>query len=182
MCKLKSSSEGAGMQKTGSQVLDSICISEAEKEAVLTLIREEVHTHVCLGFTRLHRSLTRFYSHTVSFQIITKEVETNDWKKKYEQCKQEVDEMRLENTLLKLHFVASHYRKIVAEYENTIAQMIGAYQSKLRNDGADRKPEEGADEERVSGTSSAAEGTTLIPRLCTRKRIIQHNFLCVITG
>ncbi|MED6273011.1 hypothetical protein CHARACLAT_002407 [Characodon lateralis] len=81
MCKLKSSSEGTGMQKTGSQVLDSICISEAEKEAVLTLIREE---------------------------IITKEVETNDWKKKYEQCKQEVDEMR----------------KIVAEYEKTIAQMI----------------------------------------------------------
>lgn len=36
------------MQKTGSQVLDSICISEAEKQAVLTLIREEVlfyHTH-----------------------------------------------------------------------------------------------------------------------------------------
>jgi len=30
------------MQKTGSQVLDSICISEAEKQAVLTLIREEV--------------------------------------------------------------------------------------------------------------------------------------------
>lgn len=31
------------MEKTGSQVLDSICISEAEKQAVLTLIREEVH-------------------------------------------------------------------------------------------------------------------------------------------
>ncbi|XP_047237602.1 transforming acidic coiled-coil-containing protein 1-like isoform X3 [Girardinichthys multiradiatus] len=87
MCKLKSSSEGTGMQKTGSQVLDSICISEAEKEAVLTLIREE---------------------------IITKEIETNDWKKKYEQCKEEVDEMR----------------KIVAEYEKTIAQMI---EDKQRN-------------------------------------------------
>ncbi|XP_032433846.1 transforming acidic coiled-coil-containing protein 1-like isoform X2 [Xiphophorus hellerii] len=79
-CELKTS-EGSEMQKTGSQVLDSICISEAEKQAVLTLIREE---------------------------IITKEAETNDWKKKYEQCKQEVDEMR----------------KIVAEYEKTIAQMI----------------------------------------------------------
>ncbi|KAM4745668.1 transforming acidic coiled-coil-containing protein 1-like isoform 2-T3 [Anableps anableps] len=79
--KLTSSSERSDMQKTGSQVLDSICISEAEKHAVLTLIREE---------------------------IITKEAETNDWKKKYEQCKQEVDEMR----------------KIVAEYEKTIAQMI----------------------------------------------------------
>lgn len=32
------------MEKTGSQVLDSICISEAEKQAVLALIREEVHT------------------------------------------------------------------------------------------------------------------------------------------
>lgn len=80
-CKLKNKSGGSEMQKTGSQVLDSICISEAEKQAVLTLIREE---------------------------IITKEVEVNDWKKKYEDCRQEVDEMR----------------KIVAEYEKTIAQMI----------------------------------------------------------
>ncbi|XP_035495919.1 transforming acidic coiled-coil-containing protein 1 isoform X2 [Scophthalmus maximus] len=80
-CKLKNTTGGSEMQKTGSQVLDSICISEAEKEAVLTLIREE---------------------------IITKEVEANDWKKKYEDCRQEVNEMR----------------KIVAEYEKTIAQMI----------------------------------------------------------
>ncbi|KAM9744008.1 transforming acidic coiled-coil-containing protein 1-like isoform 2-T2 [Menidia menidia] len=80
-CKLKSSSGGSEMQKTGTQVLDSICISEAEKQAVLTLIREE---------------------------IITKEAEVSDWKKKYEQSKQEVNEMR----------------KIVAEYERTIAQMI----------------------------------------------------------
>ncbi|KAI3372898.1 hypothetical protein L3Q82_023338 [Scortum barcoo] len=78
-CKLKSA--GGEMEKTGSQVLDSICISEAEKQAVLTLIREE---------------------------IITKEVEANDWKKKYEASRQEVTEMR----------------KIVAEYEKTIAQMI----------------------------------------------------------
>uniref|UniRef100_A0A8D3AIA2 Transforming acidic coiled-coil-containing protein C-terminal domain-containing protein n=1 Tax=Scophthalmus maximus TaxID=52904 RepID=A0A8D3AIA2_SCOMX len=47
-------------------------------------------------------------SDSVSFQIITKEVEANDWKKKYEDCRQEVNEMR----------------KIVAEYEKTIAQMI----------------------------------------------------------
>ncbi|GAA6224810.1 transforming acidic coiled-coil-containing protein 1 isoform X2 [Lates japonicus] len=80
-CKLKNQTRGSEMQKTGSQVLDSICISEAEKQAVLTLIREE---------------------------IIAKEVEVNDWKKKYEDCKQEVTEMR----------------KIVAEYEKTIAQMI----------------------------------------------------------
>ncbi|XP_040050554.2 transforming acidic coiled-coil-containing protein 1 isoform X1 [Gasterosteus aculeatus] len=78
-CKLKP--EGSEMQKTGSQVLDSICISEAEKQAVLTLIREE---------------------------IITKEAVANDWKKKYEDSRQEVSEMR----------------KIVAEYEKTIAQMI----------------------------------------------------------
>lgn len=44
-CKLKNKSGGSEMEKTGSQVLDSICISEAEKQAVLTLIREEVHTH-----------------------------------------------------------------------------------------------------------------------------------------
>ncbi|XP_063753527.1 transforming acidic coiled-coil-containing protein 1-like isoform X2 [Eleginops maclovinus] len=80
-CKLKNKAEGGEMKKTGSQVLDSICISEAEKQAVLTLIREE---------------------------IITKEAVANDWKKKYEDSKQEVSEMR----------------KIVAEYEKTIAQMI----------------------------------------------------------
>ncbi|NWH50950.1 TACC1 protein, partial [Fregata magnificens] len=61
--------------------LDGICLSESEKTAVLTLIREE---------------------------IITKEIEANDWKKKYEESRQEVLEMR----------------KIVAEYEKTIAQMI----------------------------------------------------------
>ncbi|KAM7391870.1 hypothetical protein PAMP_022521 [Pampus punctatissimus] len=80
-CKLKNKSGGSEMQKTGSQVLDSICISEAEKQAVLTLIREE---------------------------IICKEAEVSDWKKKYDDCRQEVNEMR----------------KIVAEYEKTIAQMI----------------------------------------------------------
>ncbi|KAM8885302.1 transforming acidic coiled-coil-containing protein 1-like isoform 2-T2 [Spinachia spinachia] len=81
-CKLnKNKPEGSEMQKTGSQVLDSICISEEEKQAVLTLIREE---------------------------IITKEAVANDWKKKYEDSRREVSEMR----------------KIVAEYEKTIAQMI----------------------------------------------------------
>ncbi|XP_075031023.1 transforming acidic coiled-coil-containing protein 1 isoform X2 [Calonectris borealis] len=61
--------------------LDGICLSESDKTAVLTLIREE---------------------------IITKEIEANEWKKKYEESRQEVLEMR----------------KIVAEYEKTIAQMI----------------------------------------------------------
>ncbi|XP_048685252.1 transforming acidic coiled-coil-containing protein 1 isoform X4 [Caretta caretta] len=61
--------------------LESVCLSESDKKAVLTLIREE---------------------------IITKEIEANEWKKKYEESRQEVLEMR----------------KIVAEYEKTIAQMI----------------------------------------------------------
>ncbi|XP_075412767.1 transforming acidic coiled-coil-containing protein 1 isoform X7 [Tenrec ecaudatus] len=65
----------------GESPLDGICLSEADKTAVLTLIREE---------------------------IITKEIEANEWKKKYEDTRQEVLEMR----------------KIVAEYEETIAQMI----------------------------------------------------------
>ncbi|XP_065756121.1 transforming acidic coiled-coil-containing protein 1 isoform X2 [Phocoena phocoena] len=65
----------------GESPLDSICLSESDKTAVLTLIREE---------------------------IITKEMEANEWKKKYEETRQEVLEMR----------------KIVAEYEKTIAQMI----------------------------------------------------------
>lgn len=79
--KLKNRVTGNTMQKTGSEVLDTICISGEEKEAVLTLIREE---------------------------IITKEVEVGNWKQKFEESKQEVTEMR----------------KIVTEYEKTIAQMI----------------------------------------------------------
>ncbi|XP_026203273.1 transforming acidic coiled-coil-containing protein 1 isoform X2 [Anabas testudineus] len=60
---------------------DSLPLSEMDKAAVLTLIREE---------------------------IITKEIEVNEWKKKYEESRAEVFEMR----------------KIVAEYEKTVAQMI----------------------------------------------------------
>uniref|UniRef100_A0A1A7YJ65 Transforming, acidic coiled-coil containing protein 1 n=1 Tax=Iconisemion striatum TaxID=60296 RepID=A0A1A7YJ65_9TELE len=60
---------------------DDVHLSEMDKAAVLTLIREE---------------------------IITKEIEVGEWKRKYEECKTEVMEMR----------------KIVAEYEKTVAQMI----------------------------------------------------------
>ncbi|XP_036835793.1 transforming acidic coiled-coil-containing protein 1 isoform X1 [Oncorhynchus mykiss] len=82
-CQLKNAKLGGSntQKKTGSEVLDAICISEEEKMAVLTLIREE---------------------------IITKETEASDWMRKYEDSRQEVMEMR----------------KIVAEYEKTIAQMI----------------------------------------------------------
>ncbi|XP_061118830.1 transforming acidic coiled-coil-containing protein 1-like [Conger conger] len=72
---------GSEAGEKGSPALDSICISEADKGAVLTLIREE---------------------------IIAKEIEASQWKRKFEQSRQEVVEMR----------------KIVAEYENTVAQMI----------------------------------------------------------
>ncbi|XP_045391804.1 transforming acidic coiled-coil-containing protein 1 isoform X6 [Lemur catta] len=79
---LESSAEKAPVLSCGGESpLGGICLSESDKTAVLTLIREE---------------------------IITKEIEANEWKKKYEETRQEVLEMR----------------KIVAEYEKTIAQMI----------------------------------------------------------
>ncbi|XP_040394076.1 transforming acidic coiled-coil-containing protein 1 isoform X8 [Cygnus olor] len=100
--------------------LDGICLSASEKAAVLTLIREEVRPGS--GPVPLPRwggsgagsgvggapgawpqSLV-----SAASQIITKEIEANEWKKKYEESRQEVLEMR----------------KIVAEYEKTIAQMI----------------------------------------------------------
>ncbi|XP_062995356.1 transforming acidic coiled-coil-containing protein 1 [Elgaria multicarinata webbii] len=74
-------SPGAGTRGGAESPLDAICLSESDKMAVLTLIREE---------------------------IISKEIEANEWKRKYEGSRQEVLEMR----------------KIVAEYEKTIAQMI----------------------------------------------------------
>ncbi|KAL7846821.1 hypothetical protein SRHO_G00218010 [Serrasalmus rhombeus] len=78
-----------GCEKTekSSPGLDSIPLSEMDKAAVLTLIREE---------------------------IITKEIEANEWKRKYEESRMEVMEMR----------------KIVAEYEKTVAQMIEDEQRK----------------------------------------------------
>lgn len=101
------------MEKTGSQVLDSICISEAEKQAVLTLIREEVNIfitliphEICHQFVCLTRFTLSSAHSRVSFQIITKEVEANDWKKKYESSRQEVTEMRLENMLLHAFYSA----------------------------------------------------------------------------
>ncbi|KAM4583073.1 transforming acidic coiled-coil-containing protein 1 isoform 1-T1 [Fundulus diaphanus] len=60
---------------------DTVPLTEMDKAAVLTLIREE---------------------------IITKEIEVSEWKQKYEESRAEVMEMR----------------KIVAEYEKTVAQMI----------------------------------------------------------
>ncbi|XP_015269718.1 PREDICTED: transforming acidic coiled-coil-containing protein 1 isoform X2 [Gekko japonicus] len=71
----------SGMRGSAESPLDAICLNESDKMAVLTLIREE---------------------------IISKEIEANEWKRKYEESRQEVLEMR----------------KIVAEYEKTIAQMI----------------------------------------------------------
>uniref|UniRef100_A0A2K5SBA5 Transforming acidic coiled-coil containing protein 1 n=1 Tax=Cebus imitator TaxID=2715852 RepID=A0A2K5SBA5_CEBIM len=66
---LESSAEKASVSVScGSESpLDGICLSESDKTAVLTLIREE---------------------------IITKEIEANEWKKKYEETRQEVLEMR----------------------------------------------------------------------------------------
>ncbi|KAK7796988.1 hypothetical protein U0070_023292 [Myodes glareolus] len=80
---LESSSENATMTVAcgGESPLDGICLSETDKTSVLTLIREE---------------------------IITKEIEACEWKKKYEETREEVLEMR----------------KIVAEYEKTNDQMI----------------------------------------------------------
>ncbi|XP_061583752.1 transforming acidic coiled-coil-containing protein 1 isoform X2 [Cololabis saira] len=66
---------------TASLSEDGTPLTEMDKAAVLTLIREE---------------------------IITKEIEVNEWKRKYEESRAEVMEMR----------------KIVAEYEKTVAQMI----------------------------------------------------------
>ncbi|KAM6927541.1 transforming acidic coiled-coil-containing protein 1 [Xenentodon cancila] len=60
---------------------DGTPLTEMDKAAVLTLIREE---------------------------IIAKEIEVNEWKRKHEESREEVIEMR----------------KIVAEYEKTVAQMI----------------------------------------------------------
>ncbi|XP_055725017.1 transforming acidic coiled-coil-containing protein 1-like isoform X2 [Salvelinus fontinalis] len=67
--------------------MDTISLNEMDKAAVLTLIREE---------------------------IITKEIEPNEWKRKYEDSHMEVLEMR----------------KIVVEYEKTVAQMIEDEQHK----------------------------------------------------
>ncbi|XP_024118618.1 transforming acidic coiled-coil-containing protein 1 isoform X3 [Oryzias melastigma] len=72
---------GVEFPDAASRPQEEVQLSEMDKAAVLTLIREE---------------------------IITKEIEVNEWKKKYEESRAEVMEMR----------------KIVAAYEKTVAQMI----------------------------------------------------------
>ncbi|KAK9529323.1 hypothetical protein VZT92_013426 [Zoarces viviparus] len=69
------------VQDTAVLSQDNMPLSEMDKAGVLTLIREE---------------------------IMTKEIEVNEWKRKFEESRTEVLEMR----------------KIVAEYEKTVAQMI----------------------------------------------------------
>ncbi|KAG9263386.1 transforming acidic coiled-coil-containing protein 1 isoform X1 [Astyanax mexicanus] len=86
LCKSQALIGCEKMEKV-SPSLDSIPLSEMDKAAVLTLIREE---------------------------IITKEIEANEWKRKYEDSRMELTEMR----------------KIVAEYEKTVAQMIEDEQRK----------------------------------------------------
>ncbi|NWY70596.1 TACC1 protein, partial [Erithacus rubecula] len=81
LCSLQQGAGACPSVSRSESPLAGICLSEPEKAAVLTLIREE---------------------------IITKEMEAKEWKRKYEESRQEVLEMR----------------KIVAEYEKTIAQMI----------------------------------------------------------
>ncbi|KAM9814072.1 transforming acidic coiled-coil-containing protein 1-like [Neosynchiropus ocellatus] len=86
-CSLKDDTAEISKMSANTETTDSapasqdIHLSEMDKAAVLTLIREE---------------------------IITKEIEVNEWKRKYEESRAEVIEMR----------------KIVAEYEKTVAQMI----------------------------------------------------------
>ncbi|XP_023283643.1 transforming acidic coiled-coil-containing protein 1-like isoform X2 [Seriola lalandi dorsalis] len=73
--------DSSDVTDTATLTQENIPLSEMDKAAVLTLIREE---------------------------IITKEIEVNEWKTKFEESRAEVFEMR----------------KIVAEYEKTVAQMI----------------------------------------------------------
>ncbi|XP_053723012.1 transforming acidic coiled-coil-containing protein 1-like isoform X2 [Synchiropus splendidus] len=86
-CSLKDDTDEISKVSANTETSDTpaasqdIHLSEMDKAAVLTLIREE---------------------------IITKEIEVNEWKRKYEESRAEVIEMR----------------KIVAEYEKTVAQMI----------------------------------------------------------
>lgn len=86
--------------------LDGICLSASEKAAVLTLIREEVRpgsgpgplprcggSGAGSGVGGAPGARPQGLVSAAS-QIITKEIEANEWKKKYEESRQEVLEMR----------------------------------------------------------------------------------------
>lgn len=106
-------SQTASSEVTVSLTQDNVPLSEMDKAAVLTLIREEV----CLSHT-LRRGLTAksecddhcfvdmntpvysfFFLALSPNQIITKEIEVNEWKRKYEESRVEVLEMRYEASL-----------------------------------------------------------------------------------
>lgn len=95
---------------TAALTQDNIPLSEMDKAAVLTLIREEVHasysgTHSLVSvmittLLDLNTSLYCFFLNVLSSnQIITKEIEVNEWKRKYEESRAEVFEMRYEASL-----------------------------------------------------------------------------------
>lgn len=75
---------------------DKVPLSEMDKAAVLTLIREEVRCsflYVNLLTIRL-LYLNILCLLLPANQIITKEIEVNEWKRKYEESRAEVLEMR----------------------------------------------------------------------------------------
>lgn len=83
---------------------DNVPLSEMDKAAVLTLIREEVLLlpQAAVNLTMLTLlKLTCLLYVLFSNQIITKEIEVNEWKRKYEESRTEVFEMRYD---LHCHF------------------------------------------------------------------------------
>lgn len=87
---------------------DTVPLSEMDKAAVLTLIREEVQSWHTLNQTpliSLNLNLLKsqfFRPHFLlpsAIQIITKEIEVNEWKRKYEESRAEVLEMRYDASL-----------------------------------------------------------------------------------
>lgn len=137
--------------------LDNVSMSEMDKAAMLTMIREEVPrppppttlsaSHDGMWVQRFTWAFCLVSVLAWCYQIITKEIEVNEWKRKYEECRVEVTEMRLGQrdvfarglqseiqvtNVNKCHqfvwenfFIPLADRKIVAEYERTVAQMIG---------------------------------------------------------
>lgn len=73
---------------------DGIPMTEMDKAAVLTLIREEVLDCAFSFIRACKRSDLLLLLFSSANQIISKEIEVNEWKTKYEETKAEVCEMR----------------------------------------------------------------------------------------
>uniref|UniRef100_A0A8C2K391 Transforming, acidic coiled-coil containing protein 1 n=1 Tax=Cyprinus carpio TaxID=7962 RepID=A0A8C2K391_CYPCA len=105
---------GQSQKKNKDRIITNSCkVKKYENQSLVLDVCNQVSFQHCPTNCKLYASCSVWACICLSF-IIAKEIEANEWKRKYEESRLEVTEMR----------------KIVDEYEKTVAQMIEDEQRK----------------------------------------------------